>query len=266
MRLIHEVARRLKSMPAMMSFGATFGDKLKLGFLPWFYPLHRVLGFQLRPVSARIRAFKRAATLTFWSDEHYAAFCEIFIQGDYSHPVNDPKIIVDVGANVGIATAYFSCRYPSATIHALEPDPSSFRRLVVQTKQFPNVSCWNVAVSGSNGTLEFYSSKNSLSSSIFRRSPSDVVVDVKTCTLDSFAKSHAIKKIDFLKFDVEGAEWAMFGGSWKTPIHFFIGEYHEDLVGKPLDSFVKLFSGFSIVTRKLYAKRYVIRGTLDGKN
>ena len=37
----------------------------------------------------------------------------------------DPAVIVDVGANIGMASIYFADRFPSASIYAFEPMPEA---------------------------------------------------------------------------------------------------------------------------------------------
>ncbi|RPI02078.1 MAG: FkbM family methyltransferase, partial [Zetaproteobacteria bacterium] len=57
-------------------------------------------------------------------------FREIFIHGDYSFAAaRENPLILDCGANIGMATLYFTWRYPRAEVHAFEPDPDTFALL-----------------------------------------------------------------------------------------------------------------------------------------
>lgn len=49
-------------------------------------------------------------------------FCQYAAVGD----LNSPRLILDLGANVGYASAYFLSRFPSAKVLAVEPDPENF--------------------------------------------------------------------------------------------------------------------------------------------
>ena len=53
--------------------------------------------------------------------------------------LQDVRTIVDIGANVGAASIYFSLTYPAALVHAFEPDPDSHRLLVENAQAFPNL-------------------------------------------------------------------------------------------------------------------------------
>src|SRR5262249_45258471 len=54
-----------------------------------------------------------------------SCFEKVFIWSEYSLPFDHspPLVIVDAGANVGMATLYFANRYPTARILAMNPNP-----------------------------------------------------------------------------------------------------------------------------------------------
>ncbi|MGC2830246.1 MAG: hypothetical protein WB994_11450, partial [Candidatus Acidiferrum sp.] len=52
---------------------------------------------------------------------------QVFIQGEYQAvELSNPKTIIDLGANVGFASAYFLSKYPTASVLAVEPDPGNY--------------------------------------------------------------------------------------------------------------------------------------------
>jgi FkbM family methyltransferase len=55
-------------------------------------------------------------------------FRQIFIDREYRclDDVREPGLIIDCGANVGYASAYFLARYPQARLIAVEPDAGNF--------------------------------------------------------------------------------------------------------------------------------------------
>jgi len=56
-----------------------------------------------------------------------SVFWEIFLKNVYECVAGlpAPKLILDLGANVGYASAYFLNRYPNARVVAVEPDPET---------------------------------------------------------------------------------------------------------------------------------------------
>src|SRR5262245_33873931 len=52
-------------------------------------------------------------------------FEQIFIRQDYDFDVKrPPKTIVDAGTNIGLASLYFSNKFPNTNIIAIEPEES----------------------------------------------------------------------------------------------------------------------------------------------
>ncbi len=52
---------------------------------------------------------------------------QIFIEKEYESIVaSSPRVILDLGANVGYSSAHFLSRYPTASVVAIEPDPSNY--------------------------------------------------------------------------------------------------------------------------------------------
>src|SRR5687768_15197616 len=49
------------------------------------------------------------------------------------------RAIVDAGANIGLATAFFATEHPTATILAIEPEAANHALLVQNSAPYPNV-------------------------------------------------------------------------------------------------------------------------------
>jgi hypothetical protein len=69
-----------------------------------------------------------------------------------------------------------------------------------------------------------------------------------------------ISKIDLLKFDIEGAEFVAFDNKDNIKnIEYLIGEVHEDIANKNIDSFLQLFPNYELIKKELVLpKRYII--------
>ena len=61
-------------------------------------------------------------------------------------PRFEPRSILDLGANIGIASIDFALRYPQASIIAIEPVAANFQLLQKNISAFPNIRALNVAV------------------------------------------------------------------------------------------------------------------------
>jgi FkbM family methyltransferase len=136
-------------------------------------------------------------------------FHEIFLQDHYPRRMlQNAKIIIDIGANVGLFSYYARLHAPHSRIIAFEADPTTFSILQSNMNAL-SVECFHNAVASSAGDLEFYCSPVSGWSSAYpvMGAANGQMVKVPTVRLSQFIKQSGINQIDFLKIDVEGSEY-----------------------------------------------------------
>jgi FkbM family methyltransferase len=136
---------------------------------------------------------------------------EIFVNGAYAFdaPGRQPRII-DCGANIGMSVLFFKTLHPEAHVIAFEPDPQSFAHLVrnVRDNRLSDVRLVNSAVAERHGVLTLYTDEGdggSLVASINPRLGGAIPQPVRAVRLSSFIDG----PVDFLKIDVEGAEYGI---------------------------------------------------------
>jgi len=153
---------------------------------------------------------------------------EIYFDGIYVDILNQKKdlTILDVGANIGIVTDYM--RPYAKKIYAIEPASENFEALK-KNKEFnnwDNVEIYKLALADKNGEMRLaINDKNhtmdslmigeAVDKEVYKIKKSDLMLrakgynkweKVKTMRFDTFMKKNNIDKVDFCKFDVEGAE------------------------------------------------------------
>lgn len=152
----------------------------------------------------------------FWSgdiqDNYIGHICaEIFKDRIYRPFLSDRKdlTILDLGAHVGIFSLYAQ-KY-AKIIYAVEPSIEHFQILdfMVGFNKFKNIKTFKLAISNKNKELQFYHNKNK---TMFSLTPSKIDNSftpemVKVVTLIKFLDDNKIKKVDFMKMDVEGEEF-----------------------------------------------------------
>lgn len=129
------------------------------------------------------------------------------------------KKMIDLGANFGEISLYFSRHCPEAKILAIEPSSSNFKILKSNChfQNFPtgNILLVNEAVSDVKGVVEItkgISAENILIHSGIHlkeedSDKSDVLTEkVAADTLASFMERFDFNELDFLKVDIEGSE------------------------------------------------------------
>ena len=137
--------------------------------------------------------------------EYLHGLHEIFIEEVYRQSLPENAFIIDCGSNIGLSVIYLKSICPHAEIIAFEPDEKNYVLLEknVASHQLKNVSIRKEAVWNDNTTLSFVQD-GSMASKI---GSSEILqtVSVKAVRL----KDLLTRKIDFLKMDIEGAEYAV---------------------------------------------------------
>ena len=129
---------------------------------------------------------------------------EIFVKKNYMfNSENDAPVIIDCGANIGLSTIFFKQIYPKSKIFCFEPDPKIFEMLKYNLTQFNynDIQIFNKAVWIKNEKLSFQTD-NSLGGKIVSNEFENSI-NIDAIDLSSFLN----QKVDFLKIDIEGAEY-----------------------------------------------------------
>lgn len=133
---------------------------------------------------------------------------EIFLQRTYDvGPLPEQPVIIDCGANIGMASLYFAHRYRGCQVMAFEPDPEAFSMLSQNTAALDGVTVHNVALGLREGMIDFYVQRE-LPGSLRMSGIKERQLSGTTITVDCVKLSSVIPaKVDLLKIDVEGMEW-----------------------------------------------------------
>jgi FkbM family methyltransferase len=163
--------------------------------------------------------------LTYW---------QVFVDREYEVVVNkQPAVIMDAGANIGLASIYFAARFPTAQIFAIEPEESNFEMLTRNVAPYKNVTAIHAALWNENKEINLVDP--GLGNSGFMTSDGHdkkCVTSkhlVKAMTIDRIIDEYNIENIDILKIDVEGAEMEIFENPllWIDRVDSLIVELHE---------------------------------------
>lgn len=184
------------------------------------------------------------------------AFTQVFLDREYDIPLETPDVIVDAGANTGLASLWFSNRYPEARILAIEPDQSNFYLLKRNTLAYDNIETLRAGLWSHKTNLAI---KNPEADPwAFRVTESEGPSDISAIGIDDIMKRMDIDILDMLKLDIEGAEKEVFSNSrsWIGKVNTIIIETHDrfrpgctEALEKAIESqaFQKTHSGENIV-------------------
>lgn len=110
--------------------------------------------------------------------------------------------ILDIGANIGLFSLY--AKDSAARIIALEPTPATFNMLQKLTVNESKIEPVAVALSGHNGTVDFYVNNNPTINSLVNKVGEKVTVEARK--IATILKEHNLDYVDFVKCDIEGGE------------------------------------------------------------
>jgi FkbM family methyltransferase len=227
----------------------------------------------LRPLRFPHRLQLRSGeTLTLEEQTDLIIFWLVFVRRHYPVHSSD-RVILDIGANIGIFTVYAARQSPSSKILAVEPFPDSCQRLrkhLQQNRLADRVTVLNCAVAQEAGRGEMDSADGIPSQ--YRRIDSEATatlnarhrgiaaleglpgVEIEKKTLADIVEE-AGGEIDFVKMNIHGSEYSVL---MSTPapllqrLRRIAVQYHEFPAAANLGK-VQLFSylekaGFRLVT------------------
>ena len=236
---INSASQKLKSLLNIASVGMKIGDGLGSKLALTLFLMHSRLAAKLKgPQAEEIRKFRIKANGIAMklciSNSFSDAFvlCEVFKGNDYlKNPIAKPKVIFDLGANIGLTAMRFHAAYPEASIYCFEPDPENFAKLALNAAGIPQIKAFDCGLSDKAETLTFYKSKDfHMRNSTTSRNPSDIKTSIRCVSFEEAMTMAGVEFIDFLKFDIEGAELKALGTtSCLRNVGSFAGELHPYL-------------------------------------
>lgn len=170
------------------------------------------------------------------------------------------KIIIDCGANIGLATIYFKRNFPEAEVICYEADPKIFKVLQknIISFGFNNVNAIHAAVSIQDGNMNFLM-EGGHSGMITDEPVSEKIVAVKSIRLKNVLEQ--FDEIIFLKIDIEGHETTLIPdiSDELKKVKFMFLEYHSFLDKKQqLPKLLSILSkaGFRYYIKESANKKY----------
>lgn len=194
---------------------------------------------------ARYRVHPEGARFPLWGrhgTSDFEAYRQVFMRDAYSHVASLPnvRLVIDGGANVGYASAFFLSSFPDARVIAVEPDRSNFRMLE------RNLRPYGDRARLVRGAIWPRDMGLVLSETRYRdgrewacqvREPiSGERPQFRGFTIDSLRALAGYERVSLLKLDIEGAEAELFSGdvhSWLVHVDAIAIELHDDTVFGP---------------------------------
>lgn len=145
---------------------------------------------------------------------------EVYYKNIYErgYAIKPGNVVMDVGAHIGSFTLKAAREVgPSGTVLSFEPSAENFNLLSqnVKTNSYSNARLFKTAVGSEPGAAELRVNKRRGTNSLYENTGMELVSTerVPVTTLDSVAKELNLRKVDFMKIDVEGSELEVLRGA-----------------------------------------------------
>jgi FkbM family methyltransferase len=154
---------------------------------------------------------------------------------EYTLPVPlRPRVILDIGGNIGCTSLYYASKYPDARIWTFEPLPDNLELLRLNTAQFGSrITVVPVGLGRVQGTLAYYPSndRRNYGGGGFETVGVNLgeAIRLPVTTLALACQQYEIPQPDLIKLDTEGGELSVLEGAPPELIanaQAIIGELH----------------------------------------
>lgn len=160
-----------------------------------------------------------------------AIFYEVFWQKIYRLPWDDRAVkdaVVDLGANAGMASLFFSVYHSAPVVYAVEADKHNMELLMSNLSTEISESCvkaLHAAVYHKDTTVYMEVKKKAYNTAIALE-----VTDmpVRAICMDTLVEMFKLDKIGLLKIDIEGSEETLFSENtgWLNKVNMIVMEIH----------------------------------------
>jgi len=179
--------------------------------------------------SIKLPTYKHAFTLRKNTSDR-STFEQVFLNNEYHLDfIENPKVIIDGGANIGLFTIKMKKDFADAKIICIEPDPDNFETLQHNLKNYDSVFFENAGLWNKDSQLKVYDKYNC--------GKWGMVVEedlengtIKAMSIDTLIDKYKIDTIDILKIDIETSEKQLFSSNfenWLPKTKVIIIELHD---------------------------------------
>lgn len=187
-----------------------------------FHNLRKIPRFTETQIKLFGKDLKVADAPSFFSSYKTIMCSEIYkFETDSKQP-----LIIDCGANIGLSVIYFKRLFPGAKVIAFEPDKKIFNILQCNMKSFgyDNVELINKALWNRESEVDFYS-EGADAGHVVNTTNHEQITTVSAVRL----RPYLTCKVDFLKIDIEGAEYEVLNDNKDLlcSVHNLFVEYHS---------------------------------------
>lgn len=154
----------------------------------------------------------------------------------YLPPALQPKVILDIGSNIGASILFFHEQFPAARIYGFEPNPDTFQVLQKNVGSLPSVEVFNygLGAADANVAVPFDGADFSRFMSQDRTAEWSGPLSPTSCLIKhsgDVVRNLGLTKADLIKIDCEGAEYDVLTSLPRELLFqckWIVGEMHDE--------------------------------------
>jgi len=189
------------------------------------------------PTDLRLRFRGRSLRLHIRRDTSDEGLARMIVRdgGEYAlPPVVRPRVIVDVGANIGMTAVYYACAYPQARIVCFEPLPANLELLRANAAPFGDrITVVPTALGDATGRFTYRMSDDPANFGgggfTERGTAADRTLELPVRRAADALADAGLDRVDVFKLDTEGSEAPIVSALPETirqHAQAYIGELH----------------------------------------
>jgi FkbM family methyltransferase len=138
-------------------------------------------------------------------------------------------VIIDCGANIGLASIWYAQRYPQARIIAVEPEPENFRILALNAANYANITPVQGGISDRKTRVSLANVGDAPWA--WETKESAETGEIATFTVPDLLAGVANARLLIVKIDIEGFEVELFRSNreWPRQVPLIVFESHDRL-------------------------------------
>ena len=192
------------------------------------------------PSLARLRWSRRNISYRSGTRDPFVLYQVLLRRGTkaeyYVPPALKPKIILDIGSNIGASIIYFHRQFPDANIFGFEPHPNTFGILKENVGRLRGVTIFNYGLGATRQRITapadaiHFGGFSTVGRFRYRGYPI-IPVECEIRRLDDLLSEIGIGQVDLIKIDCEGAEADIFStlpDEILNRCQWIVGELHDD--------------------------------------
>lgn len=205
--------------------------------------------YTIQPPGVEYPIYLRGATYDF------NTFRQVFVYKEYNFEMPfSPKVIIDGGGNIGLASVFFANRFNEARIFCIEPDGSNFEVLQRNTKPYKRVTCIQAGVWHRPAHLQVVDQGYGHWGFMVKEVAANEPNSIYSVSISQIMQEQNLTEIDLLKLDIEGSEKEVFSenfADWLPKTKVLVVELHDRMKAGTSQAFFKALTSHNFSVEQM---------------